>query len=46
MKQRLTQKSVEFKSREVPNSTRRQIFLTDPNNVLIELNYDVAAERG
>jgi hypothetical protein len=29
----------------VPNSTRRQIFLTDPNNVLIELNYDVAAER-
>jgi hypothetical protein len=28
----------------VPNSTRRQIFLTDPNNVLIELNFDVAAE--
>jgi len=28
----------------VPNSTRRQIFLTDPNNVLIELNYDVAKE--
>jgi hypothetical protein len=28
----------------VPSSPRRQIFLTDPNNVLIELNYDVARE--
>jgi hypothetical protein len=28
----------------VPNSSRRQIFLTDPNNVLIELNYDVGKE--
>jgi catechol 2,3-dioxygenase-like lactoylglutathione lyase family enzyme len=45
MKQHLAQKGVEFKSREVPNSTRRQIFLTDPNNVLIELNFDVASER-
>jgi catechol 2,3-dioxygenase-like lactoylglutathione lyase family enzyme len=46
MKQRLAQKGVEFRVNVVPNSTRRQIFLTDPNNVLIELNYDVAAERG
>jgi catechol 2,3-dioxygenase-like lactoylglutathione lyase family enzyme len=45
MKQQLAQKGVEFRVNEVPNSTRRQIFLTDPNNVLIELNYDVAAER-
>ena len=45
MKQQLARKGVEFKSREVPNSTRRQIFLTDPNNVLIELNFDVANER-
>jgi catechol 2,3-dioxygenase-like lactoylglutathione lyase family enzyme len=29
----------------VPNSSRRQIFLTDPNNVLIELNYDVGKEQ-
>jgi hypothetical protein len=28
----------------VPNSSRRQIFVTDPNNVLIELNFDVANE--
>jgi catechol 2,3-dioxygenase-like lactoylglutathione lyase family enzyme len=46
MKQRLAQKGVEFRVNVVPNSTRRQIFLTDPNNVLIELNYDVATERG
>jgi catechol 2,3-dioxygenase-like lactoylglutathione lyase family enzyme len=44
MKQRLAQKGVEFRVNVVPNSTRRQIFLTDPNNVLIELNFDVAAE--
>jgi hypothetical protein len=29
---------------EVPNSSRRQIFLSDPNNVLIELNFDVAKD--
>jgi hypothetical protein len=29
---------------EVPNSARRQIFVCDPNNVLIELNFDVANE--
>src|SRR5262249_49184754 len=45
MKQRLAQKGVEFRVNVVPNSTRRQIFLTDPNNVLIELNFDVAAEH-
>ena len=45
MKKHLAQKGVEFRVNEVPNSTRRQIFLTDPNNVLIELNFDVAAER-
>jgi hypothetical protein len=35
---------VPFRANEVPNSTRRQIFLTDPNNVLIELNFDVSNE--
>src|SRR5215831_3415628 len=45
MKQLLAQKGVEFRVNVVPNSTRRQIFLTDPNNVLLELNFDVAAEQ-
>ena len=44
MKRHLGQKDVEFRVNEVPNSSRRQIFLTDPNNVLIELNFDVAKE--
>jgi catechol 2,3-dioxygenase-like lactoylglutathione lyase family enzyme len=44
LKQHLTGKGVSFRVNEVPNSTRRQIFLTDPNNVLIELNFDVANE--
>jgi catechol 2,3-dioxygenase-like lactoylglutathione lyase family enzyme len=44
MRQHLTQKGVSFRSNEVPNSTRRQIFVQDPNNVLIELNFDVANE--
>jgi catechol 2,3-dioxygenase-like lactoylglutathione lyase family enzyme len=45
IKQHLTHKGVAFRANEVPNSTRRQIFLTDPNNVLIELNFDVANEK-
>ena len=44
MKRHLAQQGIGFRVNEVPNSTRRQIFLTDPNNVLIELNYDVARE--
>jgi catechol 2,3-dioxygenase-like lactoylglutathione lyase family enzyme len=44
IKQHLTRKRVTFRVNEVPNSTRRQIFVTDPNNVLIELNFDVAKE--
>lgn len=44
IKQHLTGKGVTFRVNEVPNSSRRQIFLTDPNNVLIELNFDVAKE--
>ena len=44
MKQHLARKGVSFRANEVPNSTRRQIFVTDPNNVLIELNFDVAKE--
>jgi catechol 2,3-dioxygenase-like lactoylglutathione lyase family enzyme len=45
MKQHLAQKGVSFRVNVVPNSPRRQIFLTDPNNVLIELNYDVGKEQ-
>jgi catechol 2,3-dioxygenase-like lactoylglutathione lyase family enzyme len=45
MKKHLAQKGLEFRVNEVPNSTRRQIFLTDPNNVLLELNFDIAGER-
>jgi len=44
IKQHLAGKGVSFRVNEVPSSTRRQIFLTDPNNVLIELNFDVANE--
>lgn len=44
IKQHLTRKDVPFRVNEVPNSSRRQIFVTDPNNVLIELNFDVAKE--
>lgn len=44
MKRHLTQRGVPFRTNEVPNSSRRQIFLSDPNNVLIELNFDVAKE--
>jgi len=45
MKERLAGKGVQYRVNVVPNSTRRQIFLTDPNNVLLELNFDVAAEQ-
>jgi hypothetical protein len=44
MKRHLTSKSVPFRVNQVPNSARWQIFLTDPNNVMIELNFDVGAE--
>ena len=44
MKQHLKGKGVPFRINEVPNSTRRQIFLRDPNNVEIELNYDTKNE--
>jgi catechol 2,3-dioxygenase-like lactoylglutathione lyase family enzyme len=44
MKKHLAGKSVPFRVNEVPNSTRRQIFLRDPNNVEIELNFDTRNE--
>jgi catechol 2,3-dioxygenase-like lactoylglutathione lyase family enzyme len=44
MKQHLAGKGVSYRVNNVPNSTRRQIFLRDPNNVEIELNYDTKNE--
>lgn len=44
MKKRLAGKGVAYRVNEVPNSTRRQIFLRDPNNVEIELNFDTKNE--
>jgi catechol 2,3-dioxygenase-like lactoylglutathione lyase family enzyme len=45
MKQHLTRKGVQFRANQVPGSQRWQIFISDPNNVLLELNFDVAGER-
>jgi catechol 2,3-dioxygenase-like lactoylglutathione lyase family enzyme len=44
MKQHLTGKGVAFRVNDVPNSTRKQIFLRDPNNVEIELNFETKNE--
>jgi catechol 2,3-dioxygenase-like lactoylglutathione lyase family enzyme len=44
MKQHLTRKGISHRVNEVPNSSRRQIFLRDPNNVEIELNFDTKNE--
>lgn len=45
MKQHLQSKEFAFESREVPGGDIWQIFVRDPNGVMIELNYDVAAEQ-
>ena len=45
MKQRLQAQGVDFESREVPGGELWQIFVTDPNGVMIELNYEMAKER-
>jgi len=37
-------RGVPFRVNQVPNSTRWQIFLRDPNNVEIELNFEVKNE--
>ena len=43
-KRHLEHKGISFRINQVPNSRRWQIFVRDPNNVLIELNFDVAYE--
>ena len=45
MKQRLQSKGVEFEAREVPGGDLWQIFIRDPNGVMIELNYEMAKEQ-
>jgi catechol 2,3-dioxygenase-like lactoylglutathione lyase family enzyme len=44
MKKRLQLKNVAFKTVEVPGGALWQIFITDPNGVVVELNYDTARE--
>ncbi|NVN86924.1 MAG: VOC family protein [Rhodopseudomonas sp.] len=44
MKQRLRDKAVQFDTRTVPGGAVWQIFVRDPNGVMIELNYEVANE--
>ena len=44
MKRHLTGKGVPYRMNQVPNSTRWQIFLRDPNNVEIELNFETKNE--
>ena len=44
IKQHLTGKGVPFRVNQVPSSTRWQIFLRDPNNVEIELNFETKNE--
>jgi hypothetical protein len=43
-KQHLSSKGVPFRVNQVPSSSRWQIFLRDPNNVEIELNFEVKNE--
>lgn len=44
MKRHLDGKGVAYRVNQVPNSTRWQIFLRDPNNVEIELNFETKNE--
>ena len=44
MKQRLSSKGMPFDARQVPGGELWQIFVNDPNGVMIELNYEAAKE--
>ena len=46
MKKRLQSKGMDFDSRQVPGGVLWQIFVNDPNGVMIELNYEAAKEGG
>ena len=45
MKQRLSSKGMPFDARQVPGGELWQIFVNDPNGVMIELNYEAAKEE-
>lgn len=45
MKQHLQQLGVKFDTVEVPGGQLWQIFITDPNGVVVELNYETAKEN-
>ena len=45
MKARLKAKGMAFDSRQVPGGDLWQIFVNDPNGVMIELNYEAAKEQ-
>jgi catechol 2,3-dioxygenase-like lactoylglutathione lyase family enzyme len=45
MKQQLKSKGLPFDVREVPGVAVWQIFVTDPNGVMLELNYEMAKEQ-
>ncbi|MGJ4902630.1 VOC family protein [Bradyrhizobium sp. HKCCYLRH2060] len=45
MKARLAEKGMPFEARQVPGGELWQIFVRDPNGVMIELNYEAAKER-
>jgi catechol 2,3-dioxygenase-like lactoylglutathione lyase family enzyme len=46
MKARLSSKGMAFDTRQVPGGELWQIFVSDPNGVMIELNYEAAKEQG
>ena len=46
MKERLKSKGMAFDARQVPGGDLWQIFVHDPNGVMIELNYEAAKEQG
>ncbi|MBI5262135.1 MAG: VOC family protein [Bradyrhizobium sp.] len=46
MKQRLQSRGVQYEARQVPGGELWQIFVRDPNGVMIELNFEAAREEG
>lgn len=46
MKQHLAAKTMQFEARQVPGGELWQIFVQDPNGVMIELNYEASKEQG
>jgi catechol 2,3-dioxygenase-like lactoylglutathione lyase family enzyme len=46
MQQRLESRRFKYEARQVPGGELWQIFVDDPNGVMIELNYEAAMEGG